>query len=50
LFRDDPEATVVAAIETVKKTKLLSKGDPIVLVSDIKAHDLSVITIQVRKI
>jgi pyruvate kinase len=49
-FRDDPEATVVAAIETVKKTKLLSKGDPIVLVSDIKAHDLSVITIQVRKI
>ncbi len=49
-FRDDPEETVRSALKTIKDTGLLSSEDPIVLVSDTKARDMSVITIQVRKI
>lgn len=49
-FSDDPETSVAAALAIVQKTGLLSHGDTIVLVSDTKAHELTVNTVQVRSI
>ncbi len=46
----DPERTVAAAFEAGKKRGLLAKGMKCVLVSDSKAHDAVVRTVQIRAI
>lgn len=49
-FDTDPEKTVRLAIAAGKKLKLLSKGNRVVVVSDTKAGDETVNTIQLRVI
>lgn len=49
-FDDDPEKTVVTALQAAIKAGLLKAGDQIVLVSDTKAHDRTINTIQIRGI
>lgn len=49
-FKSDPEATLTAGIALARKAGLLRKGSEIALVSDAKAHDKCVSTIQIRKI
>jgi len=50
LFHEDPEETVRSAMGEAKRLELLKKGDHIVLVSDTKAGNSSVNTIQMRQI
>ncbi len=49
-FRSDPEATVINGIALARRAGLLRKGERIALVSDAKAHDEYVRTIQVRAV
>ncbi len=49
-FKKDPEATVVEGIALARKAGLLKKGNTFVLVTDAKAHEENVSTIQVRKV
>jgi len=49
-FETDPEQTVLTALDEITARKLLSKGDPIVLVSDTKTHNDTVSTVQIRNI
>lgn len=49
-FRKDPEATVVEGIRRARKAGLLKPKDTFVLVTDAKAHDASVSTIQERTV
>ena len=44
----DPETTVRAALEEIKKKKLLKKGDQVVVVSDARASGVPVMTVQIR--
>lgn len=47
-FSGDPEKTVVDALPVMKKAGLLKRGEKYVLVTDMKAHDESHSTTQVR--
>lgn len=48
-FNDqDPEATVSAAMQELKRRKRLLRGDPVVVVSDIKAGNERIEAVQVR--
>lgn len=49
-FNTDPEVTVAAAMEEGKRLGILAKGEHVVLVSDTRAGDTSVNTIQMRQI
>ncbi|MDO8648321.1 MAG: pyruvate kinase [Candidatus Peregrinibacteria bacterium] len=49
-FHDDPEQTVDIAMEKIHSLKLFPSGTRIVLVSDAKAHEQAVNTIQIRSI
>lgn len=49
-FAKDPEKTVLDSLKLITKLKLLKKGDSFVLISDAKAHDAAVSTVQVRKV
>ncbi len=49
-FKKDPEATVVNGIAMARKAGLLKKGDTFVVVTDAKAHQESVSSIQVRTV
>ncbi|MEK7218247.1 MAG: pyruvate kinase [Patescibacteria group bacterium] len=49
-FSKDPETTVKAAMDEAKRLHLLEKGNHVVLVSDTKAGDCSINTIQMRSI
>lgn len=49
-FKKDPETTVINGIALARKARLLRKGETIALVSDAKAHDEYVRTIQVRTV
>ncbi len=46
----DPEQTLLAAFETAKKYKLLKKGETCVLISNARAKEASVSTVQIRQI
>jgi pyruvate kinase len=46
----DPEKTVVTGMAQITKAGLLRKGNKFVLVTDAKAHEMSVSTIQVRSV
>ncbi len=47
-LEDDPEKTVAAALAFCKKHDLLQKGDKVVIVSDTRAHEQLVNTVQLR--
>jgi pyruvate kinase len=47
-FDTDPEKTVLAALQKTKDLGLAKKGESVVLISDAKAHEQSVSTIQTR--
>ncbi len=47
-YSEDPESTVATALKLAQSAGLLERGDRIVLVSDTKAHELIVNTVQVR--
>lgn len=49
-FSSDPEKTVLQGITIAKKAGLLKKGQTFVLVSDAKAHELNVSSIQERTV
>ncbi len=50
MFSEDPEETVRVAMDEAERLGLLQPGDHVVLVSDTKAGDTSVNTIQMRQI
>jgi pyruvate kinase len=47
-FSSDPERTIVAAFERLRSRSRVLPGDPIVVVSDVRAGNESVTSIQVR--
>ncbi|MEZ4373236.1 MAG: hypothetical protein R3B07_20605 [Polyangiaceae bacterium] len=47
-FSSDPEKTIVTAFERLKRRNRVLPGDPIVVISDIKAGGETVSSIQVR--
>ena len=47
-FSSDPERTIVAAFERLRSRSRVLPGDPIVVVSDVRAGHESVTSIQVR--
>ncbi len=49
-FSSDPEKTIIAAIETIKKNDMVSVGDKVVILSDIIAGTDRVETIQIREV
>ncbi len=49
-FNKDPEKTVTEAFAMARERKLLKRGEKCVLLSDSKAHDLTVSTVQIRTI
>ncbi len=49
-FKKDPETTVIHGIALAKKAGLLKKSDTFVLVTDARAHEQQVSTIQVRTV
>lgn len=49
-FKSDPETTVVGSIALARKAGVLRKGSIIALISDVKAHDKCVSTIQIRTV
>ena len=49
-FSSDPEKTIIAAIETIKKNGMVSDGDRVVILSDIIAGTDRVETIQIREV
>ncbi len=49
-FKKDPEATILESIALGRKAGFFKKGDRIALVSDARAHDEYVSTIQVRTV
>ncbi|MCE9500217.1 MAG: pyruvate kinase [Leptospira sp.] len=49
-FSSDPEKTIVNAIETLKKSDMVSIGDQVVILSDIIAGTERVDTIQIRDV
>jgi pyruvate kinase len=49
-FSSDPEKTIIAAIDTIKKNDMVSVGDKVVILSDIIAGTDRVETIQIREV
>jgi pyruvate kinase len=49
-FSSDPEKTISAAIEIVKKNKMITAGDRVVILSDVIAGADRVETIQIREV
>ena len=50
LHEDDPEATLLEAIETLKKGSLVQSGDMLVFISQVRAHGDSHDSIQPRRV
>jgi hypothetical protein len=47
-FTEDPNATIEAAEKSLRETKLIAPGDQLVIISDVRADEERIDSVQLR--